>query len=109
MHHLTAGIALGLLFGLAAAPAAAQVPRPDTTRVAPADSVGKSHPDSAGRARSDSAAAPTDSVLAAACTGGGSLAADVLVVLFTATATEADRRELAKAAGGKLVGPADAV
>jgi hypothetical protein len=112
-----AGIA-ALLLGLAAGPAAAPVPRPDTTRVAPADSAGKSRPDSARQARPDSAAgpgaalapaAPADSVLAAACAGGGSLAADLLVVLFTPAATEADRLELAKAAGGKLAGPADAV
>jgi hypothetical protein len=31
------------------------------------------------------------------------------VVLFTATATETDRLALAKAAGGTLAGPADAV
>jgi|GEM_PF-4698460 len=117
-----AGIALGMLLGLPATSASAQVPVPDTSRVAPADSAGKSRPDSAARAGSDSGAAPTaapaaaappvvppDSVLAVACAGGGGLAADLLVVLFTATATEADRVELAKAVSGKLAGPADAV
>ncbi len=49
-----------------------------------------------------------DSVLAAACADGG-LAANLLVVLFTPTAADSDRVALAKAVGGRLAGPADAV
>lgn len=108
-----AGMALGMLLGLPSGSASAQVPVPDTSRVAPADSAGKTRPDSAARAASDSGAAPPavppDSVLATACADGGSLAADLLVVLFAATATEADRLELAKAVSGRLAGSADAV
>ena len=52
---------------------------------------------------------PMDSVLAAACAGGGGLAANLLVVLFTPTAAESDRVALAKVVGGTLAGPADAV
>lgn len=50
-----------------------------------------------------------DSVLAAACADGGGLAANLLVVLFVATASESDQLALAKAVGGKLAGPADAI
>ena len=53
--------------------------------------------------------AAMDSVLAAACAGGGGLAANLLVVLFTPTAADSDRVALAKAVGGKLAGPAEAV
>jgi len=52
---------------------------------------------------------PTDSVLAAACAQGGGLAANLLVVLFTPTASDSERVALAKAVGGTLAGPADAV
>lgn len=97
-----------MLLVIGAAPAAAQVPQTDTTRVAPPDTGRKARPDSAPAAAA-LPPAPADSVLAAACADGGSLAADLLVVLFTATVTEADRLELAKVAGGKLAGPADAV
>lgn len=95
----------------------------DTTRATPYDSVRR---DSIGRPVGDSArhpagqasqAAPAapppspaamDSVLAAACAGGG-LAANLLVVLFTPTTADSDRVALAKAVGGRLAGPADAV
>jgi len=53
--------------------------------------------------------APTDNVLAAACADGGGLAANLLVVLFAPTAADSDRVALAKAVGGKLAGPADAI
>ncbi len=122
INHLIAGIAVGMLLGLLSGSASAQVPVPDTSRVPPADSAGKTRPDSAARAASDSGAVPAttpaaaappavppDSVLAAACADGGSLAADLLVVLFAATATEADRLELAKVVSGKFAGSADAV
>lgn len=109
--------------------AAADSSRPaaaDTTRATPYDSVRR---DSIGRPVGDSARAPAsqaspaapaapaapppspaamDSVLAAACAGGG-LAANLLVVLFTPTAADSDRVALAKAVGGRLAGPADAV
>jgi hypothetical protein len=97
----------------------------DSLRPAPGDSARAPRPDSAGRgpggaARptadtvqpAPAAAAPAaigDSVLAAACAEGGSLAANLLVVLFAPTATESDRAALAKAVGGTLAGPADAV
>ena len=97
----------------------------DTTRATPYDSVRR---DSIGRPVGDTArasagqaspapAAPAapppspaamDSVLAAACAGGG-LAANLLVVLFTPTAADSDRLALAKAVGGRLAGPAEAV
>ncbi len=88
----------------------------DTTRATPYDSTRR---DSIGRPVGDSARAPAsqasqaapaamDSVLAAACAGGG-LAANLLVVLFTPTAADSDRVALAKAVGGRLAGPADAV
>jgi hypothetical protein len=48
-------------------------------------------------------------VLAAACADGGGLAANLLVVLFVVTAADSDRAALAKAVGGTLAGPADAV
>ena len=47
--------------------------------------------------------------LSAACAGGGGLAANLLVVLFTPTAADSERVALAKAVGGKLAGPAEAV
>ena len=101
----------------------------DTTRATPYDSVRR---DSIGRPVGDSARAPAgqgsqtapaapaapaapppspaamDSVLAAACAGGG-LAVNLLVVLFIPTAADSDRVALAKAVGGRLAGPADAV
>jgi hypothetical protein len=96
----------------------------DTTRAAAYDSVRR---DSIGRPVGDSARTPApatsqpaapapapspppmDSVLATACAGGGGLAANLLVVLFTPTAADSDRIALAKAVGGTLAGPADAV
>jgi len=48
-------------------------------------------------------------VLAAACAQGGSLAANLLVVLFTPAAADSDRTALAKAVNGTLAHPADAV
>ena len=104
----------------------------DTTRPARPDSAGtdsavRARPDSAGRASVDSVRptaptspppapaapspppTPTDSVLAAACADGGGLAANLLVVLFAPTAADSDRVALAKAVGGKLAGPADAI
>lgn len=48
-------------------------------------------------------------MLAAACADGGGLAANLLVVLFAPTAADSDRVALAKAVGGKLAGPADAI
>ncbi len=98
----------------------------DTTRATPYDSVRR---DSIGRPVGDSARPPAgqalqpapaapaapppspaamDSVLAAACAGGG-LAANLLVVLFTPTVADSDRVALAKAVRGTLAGPADAV
>jgi hypothetical protein len=53
--------------------------------------------------------APMDSVLAAACADGGGLAANLLVIVFAPTAADSDRVALAKAVGGRLAGPADAV
>lgn len=102
----------------------------DTTRPTPPDTLRSPATDPGPRGASDSARvpagagspaapaaaaaaapspAPTDSVLAAACADGGGLAANLLVVLFVATAADSDRVALAKAVGGKLVGPADAV
>ena len=101
----------------------------DTTRATPSDTTRSAGPDSAARAASDSvrapapaappsqaapaapppSQAPADSVLAAACADGGGLAANLLVVLFVATAADSDRVALAKAVGGTLAGPADAV
>ena len=99
----------------------------DTTRATPYDSVRRDsigHPVGdtarapAGQASPAPAAAPAapqpspaamDSVLAAACAGGGGLAANLLVVLFTPTAADSDRVALAKAVGGTLAGPAEAV
>jgi hypothetical protein len=98
----------------------------DTTRATPSDSVRR---DSIGRPVGDTARAPAgqaspapaasaapqpsptamDSVLAAACGGGGGLAANLLVVLFTPTVADSDRVALAKAVGGRLAGPAEAV
>jgi hypothetical protein len=87
--------------------------RPDSAGRASADTARKVTPDSARRATPPTAApppsAPSDSVLAAACAQGGSLAANLLVVLFTPTASDSDRVALAKAVGGTLAGPADAV
>ncbi len=98
----------------------------DTTGATPYDSVRR---DSIGRPVGDSARPPAgqalqpapaapaapppspaamDSVLAAACAGGG-LAANLLVVLFTPTVADSDRVALAKAVRGTLAGPADAV
>lgn len=80
----------------------------DTARSAARDSAQRSTP----AADAPAAAAPpviSDSVLAAACAQGGSLAANLLVVLFTPTAADSDRVALAKAVGGTLAGPADAV
>ena len=90
----------------------------DTTRLARPDSAGRaasplrSSGDSTRDAAPSAAAAPPgagDSVLAAACAQGGSLAANLLVVLFTPVASDSDRTALAKAVGGTLAGPADAV
>jgi hypothetical protein len=99
----------------------------DTVRRAQGDSARPGTADSLARASSDTArkpaadtieraapaaeppAASTDSVLAAACAQGGGLAANLLVVLFTATASDSQRVALAKAVGGTLAGPADAV
>jgi len=103
----------------------------DTTRPTPSDTTRPAAPDSAARGSSDSVRAPApaaqsspaapaaaapapspapmDSVLAAACADGGGLAANLLAVLFVATAADSDRVALAKAVGGKLAGPADAV
>ena len=90
----------------------------DTARQARPDSAGRpdgqarSSGDAPGEAAPAAAAAPPatgDSVLAEACAQGGSLAANLLVVLFTPGASDSDRTALAKAVGGTLAGPADAV
>ena len=102
----------------------------DTVRASPGDSSRAGRPDSAARSPADTsraaardsaqrstpapdapAAAPvsSDSILVAARAPGGSIPANLLVVLFTPTATDSDRVALAKAVGGKLAGPADAV
>jgi hypothetical protein len=102
-------------------------PRADSLRASPGDTARPVRADSAARASADTArpaandsarrstpsaeAAPviSDSVLAAACAQGGSLAANLLVVLFVPTVADSDRVALAKAVGGTLAGPADAV
>jgi hypothetical protein len=98
----------------------------DSLRTTAGDTTRPAHPDPAGgadtprrsTAESTREAAPSaaaaspgagDSVLAAACAQGGSLAANLLVVLFTPVASDSDRTALAKAVGGTLAGPADAV
>jgi hypothetical protein len=62
----------------------------------------------AGRSRVAAQAAPPDSMLAAACAGGGSMADGLLLVVFRADVSPADRAALARDAGGTLAGDAAA-
>jgi len=48
---------------------------------------------------------PADSILAAACTGGSSVARDLLVVVFAPDAGSKERAAAAKRVNGKLLGP----
>jgi hypothetical protein len=109
MHPTSCGTgALLLALAAFAFPCAAQTVSGDTTRKAqpdtaaraPADTATKPKPDSA--AASKPAAAPVDSALARACTQSGG----VLVVIFRANATPAERTAAVKAAGATIAGAA---
>ena len=61
------------------------------------------------QARDTAAAAasvePTDSILSAACAGGGTVARDLLVIVFAPGASDGERTAAAESVKGKLLGP----
>lgn len=84
-------------------PCAGQASPHDSTTVARSDSV-RPHPDNLQPAPATQP--PVDSTLSTACIGSpGGVASDLLVILFTPSASRSTRTAVAKSVHGRLLGP----